>query len=418
MIKKSFIFKVLLLFVLHGYTDYSHSDELRGKWLFEDKNCTRCHTIGRGRFVGPDLYEIGRRYDKDDIISWITDPGIIYQKTGKMPVNKGYPPMPKINVSALEAEEVTKFLLNNQIKKTNKTGGTIIGKVNNRTRGDTIVEGADVYLRSFMGDKKMDEKLSISNKEGEFSFRNLRWDRSYSLRINSNGVEYETARMVFPLDREVINLDLPIYDLSNNDSNIVINVNHHVIEVEDKAISVVDIYQFENTGNTIFIGKDESDGDFNKTIKLNVPAKAENINFIQGIGKGNAVREDDVVYDTAGFPPGIKRVVIAYKLPLDFGKSEIRKSFYYDTRSAVVIATESSNVKVDGLGDMKAVLLDNQNYRRWVGNDIKRGNDIKISYYSIRLELNKIEFYPIILFILLFLFAFLFRIKKNRGRHV
>ncbi len=413
MMKKGVICKVLLLLVLHVYTDNSFSDELRGKWLFEDKNCTRCHTIGRGRFVGPDLYEIGKRYNKDDITSWITDPGVIYQKAGKMPVNKGYPPMPRLNVPALEAEEITRFLLNNQIKKTDRTGGTITGKVNNRTKGDIIVEGADVYLRSFMGDKKMDEKLSISNEEGEFSFRNLRWDRSYSLRINSNGVEYETARMVFPPDRDVIDLDLPVYDLSSNDSGIVVNVNHHVIEVEDKAVSVVDIYQFENTGNTIFMGKKEPDDDFNKTIRLNVPAKAENINFMQGIEKENAVREDDVVYDTAGFPPGTKRVVVAYKLPLGFGRSKLKKSFYYDTRSTVVIATESSNVKVDGLGDMKTVSLDDQNYRRWVGNDIKKGKDIKISYYSMRLELNKIEIYPIIIFILLLLFAFLFRIKKK-----
>lgn len=415
MIKKSFTIITLILVALFGVVRSSHSDELRGRVLLEEKNCTRCHTIGRGRFVGPDLYGIGSRYDKEDIISWASDPGAIYQKFGKMPVNKGYPPMPRLNVSALEAEKIAGFLLNNQIKKTGRVGGTVAGKVKSGTTGGTI-EGTDVYLRSFMGDKKVDEKLFISDENGEFSFRDLRWDRSYSLRINSGGVEYETARMVFPLEEEVIDIDLPVFDVSSDDSDIVINVNHHVIEVQNSAISVVEIYEFENRGNTIFIGAEDPEDNFNRAIRLNVPAEAENINFVKGINTESAVREGNVIYDTAGFPPGIKRVVIAYKLPLSFGRSKLKKVFYYDTASAFVIATEPSRVEVDGLGEMKTFSISDQSYRQWTGSDIKRGKNIKISYYSMRLELNKIELYPVVIFALLLLSALLFRMKKSGSR--
>jgi len=262
----------------------------------------------------------------------------------------------------------------------------------------------------------VDKKLFISNERGEFSFHNLRWDRSYSLRINSSGVEYETARMVFPLDEEVIDIDLPVFDVSNDDSNIVTNVNHHVIELQNKTISVVEIYEFENKGKTIFIGEGNLEDKLKKTIKLNVPAKAESINFVRGIRADGAVREGNVIYDTAGFPPGIKRVVISYKLPLSFGRSEIKKVFYYDTVSAFVIATESSNVEVGGLGELKTFSISDQNYRQWRGSDIQRGKNIKISYYSMQLELNKIEFYPAVIFALLLLFALLFSIKKSNSR--
>ncbi len=420
MIKKSFTIITLTLFALllsalPGSVRSSHSDELRGKELLEDKNCTRCHTIGRGRFVGPDLYGIGSRYDKEDIISWASDPGVIYQKLGKTPVNEGYPPMPKLSVSALEAEKIAGFLLNNQIKKTGRVGGTVAGKVKSGTTGGTI-EGADVYLRSFMGDKKVDEKLFISDENGQFSFRDLRWDRSYSLRINSDGVEYETAKMVFPLDEEVIDIDLPVFDVSSDDSDIVINVNHHVIELENKAISVVEIYEFENRGNAIFIGTKDPEDDFNKAIRLNVPEEAESINFVKGISTGSAVREGNVIYDTAGFPPGIKRVVVAYKLPLGFGRSKLKKVFFYDAASAFVIATEQSNVEAEGLGEMKTFSISDQSYRQWTGSDIKRGKSIEISYYSMQMELNKIELYPAFIFALLLACALLFRMKKSGGR--
>ena len=323
--------------------------------------------------------------------------------------------MPKMSVSVLEAEKIAEFLLNNQIKKTDKVGGTVAGKVKSGTTGVTI-EGVDVYLRSFMGDKKVDEKLFISDENGEFSFRDLRWDRSYSLRINSSGVEYETARMVFPLDEEVIDVDLPVFDVSSDDSDIVTNVNHQVVEVQNNAISVVDIYEFENKGNTIFVGAKDPEGNFNRAIKLNVPAKAENINFVKGIRADSAVREGNIIYDTSGFPPGIKRLVIAYKLPLSFGRSKLKKVFYYDTESAFVIATESSNVEVDGLGELKTFSISDQNYRQWTGSDIKRGKNIKISCYSTQMELNRIELYPVVIFALLLLTALLFRIKKSSGR--
>ncbi|MGI9553279.1 MAG: c-type cytochrome, partial [Thermodesulfobacteriota bacterium] len=49
---------VLILFTFFPFLkENSYSDESRGKELFEEKRCVRCHTIGRGQFVGPDLYQ-------------------------------------------------------------------------------------------------------------------------------------------------------------------------------------------------------------------------------------------------------------------------------------------------------------------------------------------------------------------------
>ena len=412
MIKKISMIHVLLLFVSSGFINDSYSDELSGKRLFEEKNCVRCHTIGRGRFVGPDLYNVKDRYEEKDIVNWITNPQMIYQKLNKMPVNEGYPPMPKLNISGTDAREITEFLISNKIKKTDKSGGTIKGEVINKTTGKSV-EGIDIYLQSFMGDRKTGEKLSISDEVGGFSFKDLKWSNSYSLKLRLNGVEYETTKVVFPPDKEVIDLNLPIFDVSKSGSDIVTNFNHQFIEVENKIISVVEIYEFENTGNTVFIGEKDSGSNFNKTTKLNIPKEAQNLKFIQGIDGGSAKRKDDTVYDTAGFLPGKKRVVVTYELPLSFGRNQIRKVFYYDTKAMIIMATESSNIKVAGLNEMERIFVHNQNYLRWVGKDIKQKSKIKMNHYSTNLEFKKIELYPIMIFAFLFLSAFVYSLTVN-----
>ncbi len=69
-----------------------------GKELFIQYRCVRCHTIGRGRFVGPDLEGVNKKYSKNEIQKWLENPQEIYKSKGKMPLNEGYPPMPPLNV--------------------------------------------------------------------------------------------------------------------------------------------------------------------------------------------------------------------------------------------------------------------------------------------------------------------------------
>ena len=58
------------------------------------KRCVTCHVVGRGKFVGPDLWNVSKKYNKSDLIQWINNPDQIYEKYGKKPFNNGYPPMP------------------------------------------------------------------------------------------------------------------------------------------------------------------------------------------------------------------------------------------------------------------------------------------------------------------------------------
>ena len=72
--------------------------QVPGESVFIQGKCARCHTLGRGRFVGPDLLGVGDRYSRDDLIRWARDPESIYAERKKKPINEGYPPMPPMNL--------------------------------------------------------------------------------------------------------------------------------------------------------------------------------------------------------------------------------------------------------------------------------------------------------------------------------
>ena len=101
-----FIFLFLLIFQQISVSAQVPSS---GEEIFTQGKCVRCHTLGRGRFVGPDLLGVGERYSRDDLIKWAQDPENIYAERKKKPINDGYPPMPPMNLSGTDARSVCRL---------------------------------------------------------------------------------------------------------------------------------------------------------------------------------------------------------------------------------------------------------------------------------------------------------------------
>ena len=190
-----------------------------GEEIFVQGKCVRCHTLGRGRFVGPDLLGVGRRYSRDDLIRWARDPESIYAEKNKKPVNEGYPPMPPMNLSESDARKVADYLLSYESPPGLSESGTIKGRVKNVTTGKPEA-GRDVVLISYMGDRKENRHFAKSDSMGNFSFSSLKWDRSYEIVLFHQGVQYVSGKMVFLPGEDGITLDLPVYDTTTSDENI------------------------------------------------------------------------------------------------------------------------------------------------------------------------------------------------------
>ena len=360
--------------------------QLSGKELFIQYRCVRCHTIGRGRFVGPDLAEVSSRYSKDDIKKWIENPQEIYQSKGKTPLNEGYPPMPPLNIPPKEAELIAQYLLTVKTSPLSKEGGVIRGKVVNNSTEKPAKE-LEVILTAYLGDKATEEKKVRTNTDGIFEFKNLPWDRSYSISLAYEGGEYVTDKLVFYPDEDTKTLDLPIYETTDSDKDITVNISHIILQISENSISVAELVVFNNGGERSYVGAKEIKNGVRETLRFNLPPGASDIQLLNGLKSESVVATNNGFVDTSSVLPGIKRVVYAYTLSYKSGREVIVKTIDYPTDSFVLLVSDSGAiVKVDGLTKGEIVEVPDQGrFLQWSGTKIPTGAKIRIEIGESRL---------------------------------
>ena len=394
-------FLILLCMIISSCKEIQAQDkdttQLSGKELFIQHRCVRCHTIGRGRFVGPDLAGVSSRYSKDDIKKWIENPQEIYQSKGKMPLNEGYPPMPPLNIPPKEAELIAQYLLTAKTSSLSKEGGVIKGKVLNNSTEEPAEE-IEVTLTVYLGDKATGEKKLKTNTEGIFEFKNLPWDRSYSISLRYEGGEYVTDKLVFYPDEDTKSLDLPIYEPTDIDKDITVDISHVIVQTSDNSLSVAELTVFNNEGKRTYIGAKEIKDGMRETLRFSLPPGASNIELINGLNSESVVPTNNGFVDTSSVLPGIKRVVYAYTLPYKSGREIILKTVDYQTDSFVLLVSDSGvKVKVQGLTGSETVETPDQGrFLQWSGTKIPTGAKIRIEIGESRLLAeNSLQFVTI-----------------------
>lgn len=350
-----------------------------GKDLFIQNRCVNCHTIGRGRFVGPDLAGISSRYSKDEIKQWIENPQQVYQAKGKMPINEGYPPMPPVQVPEAHIDVIADYLFSEKpVQSTKDYGGDIKGSVTNKTSDEPPV-GIEVSLREMLGDRVTDEKTLMTDKNGAFEFRDLPWNRSYTITLNYRGTEYVTDKLVFYPDEDTKTIELPVYEPTESDSEIIIKQAHMILQVSTDSISVAELLMFENKDKKIYVGSDMVDGK-RETLEFRLPSDASNIQFIHGITSENVVQTESGFSDTSPVWPGVRRVVYTYTIPFKSGNNVIEDRVNYPTDSFLLLISDSAEkVTVEGLSGGDVVDIQNEKFVQWTGSNLKPGSSIVVT---------------------------------------
>ncbi|HSE84129.1 MAG TPA: c-type cytochrome, partial [Thermodesulfobacteriota bacterium] len=356
---------------------------LSGRELFIQNRCVRCHTIGRGRFVGPDLAGVGERYSHNEIKTWIENPQQIYQIKGKSPVNEGYPPMPPLGVSAGDAEKIAEYIVS--VKPNiaqNKDGGVIKGRVVNETK-EEAVEGVELTLTSFMGDRATDEKKTKTDKDGSFEFKGLPWTSSYAISVKYNGAEYATDKMVFYPEEDTKTLDLPIYEPTESDENISVNAAHMIVQVAEGKIAVAEMMVLHNGGKRIYVGKGDLQNGRREVLRFNLPEGADEVEFLSGLTKDSVIRTEQGFVDTSSIAPGVTRIVYAYTLPYEPGSNVFEKTINYPTQGFILLVSDVGNeVKVEGLSGGDAVQIQDGKFLRWTGENLRADTKFKVEISS------------------------------------
>ena len=374
-----------------------------GESVFIEGKCVRCHTIGKGRFVGPDLLGVGERYSRDDLIRWAKDPESLYSEKKKKPINEGYPPMPPMNLSESDAQRVADYLLEYTHPLDLSESGTIIGQVRNITT-QKPQEGQDVVLISYMGDRKEERHFAKSDSLGRFSFPSLRWDRSYEIALFHQGVQYVSGKMVFLPGKDEITLDLPVYDTTSSDENISLLSLNVIIYPNDEGakVNVTSLHAFENSGDTVFTGK-QADSD-TTTLVFPIPEKAVDVTFSDGVNPEAVVRKEEKLYSRLPFLPGIKRVTLGYSLPLSQIGEKFSISFDYEVGElAVFVRKTELGIRLERPRAVaEEVMIHDEAFLKYVLSGVKPGAIVLVVSNTSFLKSNLSRYLPVALF---FVFA-------------
>ncbi len=397
-----YIFFLLFFFSFQLFPTYSRAQS-PGEEIFIQGKCARCHTLGRGRFVGPDLLGVGDRYSRDDLIRWARNPESIYAEKKKKPINEGYPPMPPMNLSESDAQKVADYLLGYTPPPDLSENGMITGQVKNVTT-QKPQEGQDVVLISYMGDRKEERHFAKSDSLGRFSFPSLRWDRSYEIMLFHQGVQYVSGKMVFLPGEDKITLDLPVYDTTSSDENISLLSLNVIICPDDEGakVNVTSLHAFENSGDTVFTGEQtESD---TTTLVFPIPEKAVDLTFSDSINPEAVVRKEERLYSRLPFLPGIKRAALGYSLPLSQIGEKFSISFNYEVGDlAVFVRKTELGIQVKQPGAVaEDIMIHDEAFLKYVLSDIKPGSIVVVVSNTSFLKNNLSRYLPVALF---FVFA-------------
>ncbi len=407
------------VFILRQAFAVAQVAPLSGGEIFIESGCVRCHTIGRGRFVGPDLLSVGNKYSREELIDWARNPELVYAEKGRKPVNEGYPPMPSAGLSEESAEKVADYLLTYSPPAETSYTGKITGTVTNATTS-TPQEGSRLVLVSYTGDRERERRFIESDSDGRFSFSGLRWDRSYQIILFHEKVQYVSGRMVFSPSEEEITVSLPVYDTSDSDEAVSVSELNIIVypDDENKYVNITSLYVFENRGDTVFTGK-QVNSDI-ATLSFPIPQDAENMGFSEASSPEDTVRKEGTLYSKVPILPGIKKVVVGYSLPTSGIKEEIPLSFNYNVPafSLFIRKTELEiQAEIPGITPQE-IEIHGESFLKYEKSFVKRGTvNLKISKPSF-LENFPAGYFPVaFFFVLVFgVMAYFLHVKRTDRR--
>ena len=386
-----FFFAIFFSCVLFFSFDINAESNL-GKDIFVGRRCITCHVIGRGTFVGPDLYNIFDKYSNEEILSWITNPQSIYEKYSKMPINKEYPPMPNLGIDLSEATELLNYIRNtrNIVERNSKV--LIQGRINNFTT-DKFLQNEPIELEAVMADKILSTKKVII-KDGYFKFKNLPGNSAYRIKLIYDGIEYSTDKFYFLPEENKKKVDLTVFETTQNQSSIKTSSVHLIITYDEdsKSIIVAEIINIDNLSRNIFVGTNDISEKIRHVGSYSLFPKIINLGFPHR-NKDTFIVSDNIITDTLPMPPGNRRVVFTYVVKLNLLSTTLSKIFLNDIPNLAIIVPENIlSFDIEGLEYTKKETqikeLTDEKYTTYSIKNIRKGDALNLKFKKYDIFLN------------------------------
>ncbi len=99
----------LNLFISASRGDQAEVEQ--GKKIFQERGCTACHSIGKGKITGPDLLGVTQRRDEEWLKKWLKSPDtmIMTDPVAKEMLGVYMVPMPNLGLSDEEIQTLIDY---------------------------------------------------------------------------------------------------------------------------------------------------------------------------------------------------------------------------------------------------------------------------------------------------------------------
>ncbi len=230
--------------------------------------------------------------------------------------------------------------------------GTIRGTIINETPNGASVENQEVILYVQKENSGEETFVAKSDSSGTFAFPDLSTEAVYAyyLYLNYQGGEYTSATVSFSENQTLLTLDLIVYDATSSVENVEILIDHVIIEgAGEGALLISESITFRNSGDRTYVGTTNQASGAREVLRMPLPAGYQDIQYIEGLMECCVSQSEYGLSDSMDLKPGLKKVLLQYRL-LYGGKTYLfKKSFQYRTTAFYILAPAPFQLSGEGL---------------------------------------------------------------------
>ena len=267
--------------------------------------------------------------------------------------------------------------------------GLISGRVSQGSPDGGVVDDQVVTLRGFVDFSPVATFTTTVDVGGAFTFSALDTDSGiiYFAETEYADVTYDSAVVELSTAAPRQDVELVVYERSNDDSGLRIERGNWVIDFRPGSLVIAQILVLSNDGDTTFAGMEVAGVDMPVTIGLDVPDTADEFRFQDGEIGGQYIRHEDKIFDTAPIRPGsgTRQLFVSYSVPVTAAEATVNQRFPYPLNNLNLLIADlpGLDVAVEGMAYVGEDSLQGAAYKLWNQSDLSALTPIDVRFSGI-----------------------------------
>jgi len=256
----------------------------------------------------------------------------------------------------------------------------IEGQVLSATASDAPIQGAVVTLLAWRGDEELPSKEVTTGEDGWFGFPDLEpVDHEYQLLVEHQGITYRFGRKTFAPEENVLSVPVTVYDATSDDSILVVERAHLIIDGDAEHLHVQEVHILTNTSIATYVPSDPETGE--GAIRFLLPTGAANLEWLGGFSPGAVAISESGFNIDSPFLPGTVEVTFSYTLPFSSTPYTLEKKFPYPVSHLDVFVTATGiEAAAPQLVRGDPIAMQAGHYNRFSGDELPAGTSVAIEF--------------------------------------